>query len=94
MKIFIEKLDLKSTLLFLSITVVPNLFLMWIAHFDGMKLINFYPDDAFYYLQTAYNYSTTGLLSFDSVNSTTGFHPLQMLLSIAAFGLFSKSSAL
>lgn len=94
MKTLIAKLDLKPTLLFLGIILVPNFLLLLIARFDGMNLINFYPDDAFYYLQTAYNYSKSGFLSFDTVNSTTGFHPLQMLLSIAAFSLFSKSTAL
>jgi len=58
------------------------------------KLINFFPDDAFYYLQIAYNSSVNGIVSFDQTNSTTGFHPLFLVLNIFLFKLFDKSQIL
>jgi len=57
-------------------------------------LIRFFPDDAFYYIQTAWNFSTTGKISFDGVNWTNGFHPLFFLVSSILTFLFPKSHLL
>lgn len=85
---------IKLGLLLIGVTLIPSLVLISLAASNSAKLINFFPDDAFYYLQTAYRFSENGLLSFDAENSTTGFHPLQMMMSIAIFNVFSKESAL
>ena len=44
------------------------------------RLVRFFPDDAFYYLQPAVNFAANGLASFDGVHPTNGFHPLNFLL--------------
>jgi len=38
------------------------------------------PDDAYYYLQTAWNCGVSGTFTFDGSNATYGFQPLWMLL--------------
>lgn len=40
-------------------------------------------DDSYYYLQTAVNYVSSGLMSFDRVSTTNGYHPLWMWLLIS-----------
>jgi hypothetical protein len=72
----------------------PSIILLFQVSWSGDKLINFFPDDAFYYLQTAFNYTQMGEPSFDGVNQTTGFHPLQMLLAILGMEIFDKQNSL
>lgn len=43
-------------------------------------LLRFFPDDAFYYLQPAWNLAHTGRATFDGVHATNGFHPLNFVL--------------
>lgn len=40
------------------------------------ELANAIPDDAYYYIVIAYKYAHTGIVSFDGINPTNGFHPL------------------
>lgn len=61
---------------------------------DTDHLIRFFPDDAFYYLKTADNFTRTGLVSFDGVHATNGFHPLNFVLSCALASLATKSGLL
>ena len=44
------------------------------------RLVRFFPDDAFYYLVPAVNLARRGIVSFDGVHVTNGFHPLNFLL--------------
>ncbi len=43
-------------------------------------LVRFFPDDAFYYLQPAFNFAHVGRSTFDGVHFTNGYHPLNFLL--------------
>jgi len=61
---------------------------------DTDHLIRFFPDDAFYYLKTAVNFTRTGLVSFDGVHATNGFHPLNFVLSCALASLTTRSGLL
>ncbi|MBA1330117.1 hypothetical protein QQ73_02655, partial [Candidatus Endoriftia persephone str. Guaymas] len=47
---------------------------------QAQQLVNFFPDDAFYYLQTADQLLLRGFPTFDGLNPTNGFHPLFFLL--------------
>ena len=67
---------------------------MFQANWSGEKLINFFPDDAFYYLQTAFNFCKFGIPSFDGINETTGFHPLQLIFTAVGLGFFNKHDAM
>lgn len=44
------------------------------------SLVQFVPDDTFYYLQIARHLSETGVSTFDGQTTTTGYHPGWMLL--------------
>jgi hypothetical protein len=51
----------------------------------------FVPDDAFYYHQTAYNFSKTLFSSFDGLHYTNGYHPLWFLVSAGTHFVFQQS---
>ncbi|MCP4422409.1 MAG: hypothetical protein GY805_37850 [Chloroflexi bacterium] len=54
---------------------------------NGLK-VQYIPDDAYYYLTLAQNFSTLGSWTFDSgVSITSGFHPLFAYLLSSAFSL-------
>lgn len=57
-------------------------------------LINFFPDDSFYYLKTAYNFISIHKLSFDGVNTTNGFHPLFFVVISIVSALTGKQMLL
>lgn len=59
-----------------------------------MHIINFFPDDSFYYLQTAFNANIDGMPTFDGENITTGFHPLYFFFIKLLFLFFDKNSIL
>jgi hypothetical protein len=61
---------------------------------DQSALIGFFPDDAFYYLQPAWNAVRRGSLSFDGTNGMTGFHPLHMLVTLGWMGMVGKDQVL
>lgn len=73
---------------------LPMLTVIGQVQFDPQRLINFFPDDAFYYLQVAYNLGLSGAPSFDGVNRTTGFHPLQVVFSMPIVAIAGKLNAL
>lgn len=77
----------------LTVSIIPSLFLI-IFRSDTLSLVRFFPDDAFYYLQTAWNFSRTGFISFDGTNSITGFHPLWLLVSSVLMFFANKHIAL
>jgi hypothetical protein len=61
---------------------------MIIAATEDLK-VQYIPDDGFYYLSLARNYSTYGIWSFDSgISTTSGFHLLFAYLLSSAFSLF------
>ena len=43
-------------------------------------LLNFFNDDSFFYIKTAYNFSSGFGSTFDRVNFTNGYHPLWFIL--------------
>lgn len=43
-------------------------------------LLNFANDDSFFYIKTAYNFSSGSGSTFDTINLTNGYHPLWFLL--------------
>jgi hypothetical protein len=45
----------------------------------------YFHDDSYYYFQTAINYVQTGVMTFDQVGATDGYHPLWMWVLVAAF---------
>ena len=75
--------------LFAVVVFTAALPFVWVGLFAGDDfLIRFFPDDAFYYLETAWNFTHIGRVSFDGVNSTNGFHPLFFLVSALGTLLF------
>ncbi len=50
-------------------------------------LRDFSVDDTFYYAQTAKNLAQHGIVSFDGVNLTNGFHPLWLFLLVPVYWL-------
>jgi len=55
-------------------------------------LLRFFPDDAFYYLETAYRFARSGQITFDGVNPTNGFHPLYFLCCSLLALVFGKAA--
>lgn len=53
--------------------------LIWVLPIEKL-LQGLLVDDAFYYLQVARVFAQKGILSFDGVHETNGFHPLWMLI--------------
>ncbi len=58
------------------------------------RLVRFFPDDAFYYLQVAWTAAHDGRVSFDGRNVTTGFHPLFFASCVLLATLASKAGVL
>jgi len=61
-----------------AVLLTPFVIYQRLATID--QLVRFFPDDAFYYLQSAYNFTRLGFPTFDGVHTTNGFHPLNFLL--------------
>src|SRR5262245_43592728 len=62
---------------------------VWIVRAPLTVLLDrFVPDDAFYYFNTARNFSHTGFSSFDGIHFTNGYHPLWFLFSVPVFFFF------
>lgn len=58
----------------------------FITVFPAMTLARFFHDDSFYYIKTAYNISRGLGPTFDGINLTNGYHPLNMgLLACISF---------
>lgn len=53
-------------------------------------LLNFSNDDSFFYLKTAYNFSTGAGSTFDLVNKTNGYHPLWFIIISAYFFILNQ----
>ncbi|HVB81195.1 MAG TPA: hypothetical protein VNE82_14750 [Candidatus Binataceae bacterium] len=60
----------------------------WIAAGGDARIVTFVPDDAFYYLMPARNFSRLGFWTFDGVSTSTGFHPLYAYFLALVYWLF------
>ena len=60
-------------------------FSMWwlAASLDPASTVDLVMDDAYYYLQIAYNFGQHGRLTFDGITETNGYQPLWMALLAA-----------
>jgi hypothetical protein len=58
------------------------------------RLVRFFPDDAFYYLQPAAAMAASGRPTFDGVHLTNGFQPLNFLLVTAIAAVTGKARLL
>lgn len=52
-----------------------------IAALPAADLVTYIADDTFYYLVLARNFAATGHLTFDGINSASGFHPAWLMLN-------------
>jgi len=72
----------KNTTTYLNLTSIFLLFLLIIKlvyiyiNYGYSEYVQIIPDDAFYYLQIAKNWSIKGIWTFDGTNLASGFHPL------------------
>ena len=64
------------------IALMPTVTYLILATPDQM--VRLFPDDAFYYLQSAAASATAGIATFDGINATNGFHPLQFATLLMA----------
>lgn len=62
--------------------------LFWLADFPDAELIKFVPDDAFYYIVLAKNFSLVQRWTFDGQAPASGFHLLWGYLLAAIFAVF------
>lgn len=64
-------------------------FIFFFSFYSSIEfLLNFADDDSFFYIKTAYNFSTGFGSTFDRVDMTNGYHPLWfLLLSLYFFAL-------
>ena len=53
-----------------------------------------FTDDAYYYIVTARNYVATGLISYDGLHPTNGYHPLWFFLLVGAYWLIGPDAGL
>jgi hypothetical protein len=75
----------------LAVLWLPFLVYALVAGDD--HLVRFFPDDAFYYLQPAWNWARHGTPTFDGVHFTNGYHPLNFVL-VTALALGTTKSSL
>lgn len=82
---------LKSCILAI-IVALPSLLFALTSSVDTM--IGLFPDDAFYYLQIAFNFVDVGRISFDGITATNGVQPFQFLVSSVNAFLVGKEGML
>lgn len=58
--------------------------------YTGDGYLAFFDDDFYYYLETAYNFSQTGISTFDNIHETNGYHPLWFLILSSITFFFGK----
>jgi hypothetical protein len=78
---------------FLSVAVVLTAGLINRLLFVSKSLehiLQFVPDDAFYYLQTAVNVGAVARLTFDGIHPANGFHPLWMAVLVPTASIFTN----
>jgi hypothetical protein len=72
-----------------ALAVVPVIVDLWTA--DETRVFGFLVADFFYYITVARNFVEHGLLSFDQMSQTNGFHPLWQLMLIVLQRIASNS---
>lgn len=83
-----RRIDLKihcASLVCVSVFIVCMGRLAWLAHLPDTDLIKFIPDDAFYYLILAKNFSLEQHWTFDGHAPASGFHLLWAYLLAGAY---------
>lgn len=66
--------------------------LLWLSSLSDAELIKFIPDDAFYYLVLAKNFSETARWSFDGTSPASGFHLLWGYFLASVYYIFPNLS--
>lgn len=66
--------------------------LIWLSSLSDAELIKFIPDDAFYYLVLAKNFSETAKWSFDGASPASGFHLLWGYFLASVYYIFPNLS--
>ncbi len=71
-------------LIFIAVLGVLQFILQVTLLNQGIEFVtvNLTPDDAYYYLETAWNHSRLGFPTFDGDNATNGFHPLWYVILV------------
>jgi len=78
-------ISLRFELIIVLLVLISSLY---VAFAPANNLMNWYStDDAFYYFKTAQNVSEGYGLTFDRIGTSSGFHPLWMLVCIPVFAL-------
>jgi hypothetical protein len=72
--------------LFFSLIIIRFFYLISL---NEAQIVTYIPDDSFYYLQLAKNYTTNGIWTFDGIEPTTGFHKFYAFFIGGFFNLFS-----
>ena len=91
---FLKKLN-KIQIFQLVTLIILILFLTRVFYFFNLpdsELITIIPDDAFYYIQIAKNFSLNGQWSLDGLTKTSGFHLLHALFLFTIFEIFPSIS--
>ncbi len=75
----------------LVISLVVIAFRLGIIVFtDTEYLVNWVPDDSFYYFETVRNFTLGDGWTFDNINTTNGFHPLWALMLVPVYWVFGS----
>ncbi len=87
-----DRISVAACLCIAFLTGLP--FAAFSAFSSAEALLRFFPDDAFYYLQTASNFAARGMISFDGMHETNGFHPLYFAAASLLACIFGKPGLL
>ena len=68
-----------------ALFVLGSMRVLWLASSGIERLVQFVPDDAFYYFEIARNVASGSGFTFDGQNPASGFHPLHLLVLVAVF---------
>ncbi len=78
-----------GTVMLILISLNTVIFNGMLTSANDVLKVQYIPDDAFYYLTLARNYSTYEIWSFDSgISTTSGFHPMFAYLLSYAYSIF------
>jgi hypothetical protein len=88
------RLEWYGRFLFIAAIGCVTAFAAWIVRKPVPSLLEFVPDDAFYYLQIARHLAASGAPTFDGINPTNGYHPAWLVLITACARLVSTPEAL
>lgn len=90
MKINFKNHGLNNIKLNFRIIILSVLVSLIFSFFTSIEfLLNFSNDDSFFYIKTAYNFSSGYGSTFDTINATNGYHPLWFLMLSAYYFLLN-----